>query len=119
MVKRIKIYHKNKFLAKATIHSTLPSKFKGLMFSKKLKSKEAIILSSKKEDLYSIHMFFVFQLIDAIWLNKNKEIISIKRNIKPFTPLIKPSKKAQYIIELPKNSTRNIKIKDKIKFSKQ
>ena len=47
-----------------------------------------------------IHMFFVFYPIDVYWLDKNKNIIEKRENVKPFTIAI-PKNKARYIVEIP------------------
>ncbi|MBL7148326.1 MAG: DUF192 domain-containing protein [Nanoarchaeota archaeon] len=88
------------------------SKFKGLMFSKKLN--KVLIFINKKEKNTPIHMLFVFYPIDVIWLNSKKEVIKIKRNLKPFS-YINPKVKAKYVLEVPVNYNKNIKIKDTIK----
>lgn len=86
---------------------------KGLMFSKP----KVLIFIFNKEKRISLHMFFVFFPIDVIFLNKNKEIIEIKRNFKPFT-FYKGKNKAKYVIELPLGiiNNNNIKIKHKLKW---
>ena len=112
----MKVLHKKRVLAFTKVCSSPLSKAHGLMFSFPLKPKQGIMLSSDKEDLNTIHMFFVFFSIDAIWLDKSKRVIHVVRGIKPFTILVKPPRLAQYIIELPKNSTRGIKIGDKLFF---
>ena len=95
---------------------TFFSRLKGLMFSRRLKKGEALILEAVHENVLetTIHMFFVFFPIDVIWLNKNKKVVDIKRNVKPFMLWISPRDKAKYIIELPKGITKSIKIGDKI-----
>lgn len=78
---------------------TFLSKFIGLMFSKK----RNLVFVLKKESLVNaiIHMFFVFYSIDVYWLDKDKNIIDFRKNVKPFTIAI-PRKKAKYIIEISK-----------------
>lgn len=80
------------------------------MFSKK--SNKALIFINKKERNTPIHMFFVFYPIDIIWLNSKKEVVYIKRNLKPFS-YINPKVKAKYIMEVPNNYSKNIKLRDK------
>ena len=65
-------------------------------------------------------MFFVFYPIDVLFLDKNKKIVEIKENFKPFT-LHNPKNKAQYIIELPKGTIKQTKtgIGDTISFKKE
>lgn len=89
------------------------SKFKGLMFSKR--KNQVLVFVNKKEVNTPIHMWFVFYPIDIIWLNSKKEVIFIKRNLKPFTS-INPKVKARYVLEFPVNSTKNIKLKDILEF---
>ena len=59
-------------------------------------------------------MFFVFFSIDLFYLNKNKEVIEIKKDLKPFT-FYNPKEKAQYLIEAPA-FTLSLKEKDKVEF---
>ena len=110
----IKNTTKKTLLAKnAKLCKNIFSKSLGLMFSKQ----KALILIFKKEKIIPLHMFFVFYPIDILFLNKNKIIVEIKENLKPFMLYI-PKKKAMCIIELPKNTIKksNTKIGDKISF---
>ena len=62
-------------------------------------------------------MFFVFFPIDVIFLNKNKEVVELKQNFRPFS-IYFPKNKAKYIIELPNNTIKqtNTEINDLIDF---
>ena len=62
-------------------------------------------------------MFFVFYPIDLIFLNKNKEVVELKRNLRPFS-IYSPKKKTKYILELKKGSIKNnkVRLKDKLSF---
>ena len=84
------------------------SKFKGLMFSRKLKDNEGLFFNAS-----SIHMLFVFQSIDVVWLNNNK-VVDKKENIKPFTFLVKPRFTADGVIELPLGKAKLFNIGDRI-----
>ena len=53
----------------------------------------------KKEKIIPLHMLFVFFPINVLFLNKNKKIVEIKNNFKPFT-FYTPKNKAMYIVEL-------------------
>ena len=50
-------------------------------------------------------MFFFFYSIDILFLNKNKKVVQLKENFKPFRIMIAkvPSK---YIIELPNGTIK-------------
>lgn len=106
---------KNKILAKeAKICKTPFPKALGLMFSKKSK---ALIFIFSKEKIISLHMFFVFFPIDVLFLNKNKKVVEIKENFKPFRIMI-AKKPAKYVIELPNKTIKKTKtgIGDTISF---
>ena len=83
------------------------------MFSKR--KNNTLMFINKNERNTPIHMFFVFFPIDIFWLNKNKEVVYVKRNARPFT-LINPKVKSKYVIETPVNSNKNIRIKDQLNF---
>jgi len=79
----------------------------GLMFSKRID--KPLVFLFNKEKRISIHMFFVFFPIDIIWLNKNKEVVYIKENVKPFA-IINPKVESKYIIELAEDNIKKYKI---------
>ena len=85
----------NKTLAKKPIACKNSfSKAIGMMFSRKNKT---LFFVFKKEKMISLHMFFVFYPIDVLFLNKNKKVVQLKENFKPFRILI-AEKPAKYII---------------------
>lgn len=116
MTARISIRHKEKTILNAKVYSSLLLLAKGLRFSKSLKRNQALLLASSKENLQTIDMLFVFFPIDALWLDKNKRVVYIARNIKPFTCAVTAPKKARYILECQANTTHAIKRNDKISF---
>ncbi|MEK6905447.1 MAG: DUF192 domain-containing protein [Nanoarchaeota archaeon] len=71
------------------------SQARGLMF----RQKQNLIMTFNRERKVSLHMFLVFYPIDVLILNKNKEIVEIKRNFKPFT-FWHSKEKGKYIVEL-------------------
>lgn len=85
------------------------SKARGLMLSKK----KNLVFVFDKEKKIGLHMFFVFFPIDVLFLDKNKRIIEIKRNLKPFS-FYTSKNKAKYVVELAEKN--NYKIRDKINF---
>jgi uncharacterized membrane protein (UPF0127 family) len=87
------------------------SKIKGLMFSRKLKDNEGLILNNSSD----IHMFFVFQDIDVIWLYNNR-VVDIKENVKPFVSLVKPKTKANKVLELPLGKAKLFKLGKEVYF---
>ena len=94
---------------KERICSSFWSQARGLMFRKK----QNLIMIFPEEKKISLHMFFVFYPIDVLLLNEKKEIIEIKKKLKPFT-IWKGKEKAKYCIEL--SSPAHYNPSDKIRF---
>lgn len=109
------LYYNKNLLAELKLCNTIFSKFKGLIFTRKLKNKQGIIIPLNQEKISqaAIHMLFVFYNIDVLWLDKDYKIVDLRRNLKPFT-FAKPRNKAKYIVELPADSTSNINIGSKL-----
>ena len=101
---------------KVNFCSSAFSKFRGLMFSKEIKDK-ALVFVFDEEKKVSLHMFFVFYPIDVLFLDKNKKIVELKKNFKPFRTHV-PNKKAKYVVELPNNTIEKTKteVNDEIVF---
>ena len=85
--------------------TSLWSKAKGLMFSKK----KDLVFIFKNEQYVSLHMLFVFFPIWAIYLDKNKKVTQIK-HLRPF--ISTANGKAKYILELTKEP--KFKVDDKV-----
>lgn len=105
---------KNRILTKNfKLCEDLLSKAKGLMFSKP----KTLIFTFDKEKRILLHMFFVFFPIDVVFLDKNRRVVEIKTNFKPFI-IYKSKRKAKYVIEFPLGmiNNKNIKIGDKVKW---
>ncbi len=114
---KLKNITKNKILInKIKLCKNFLNKSIGLILHKKLNDK-GLVFICKKEKKKSLHMIFVFFPIDVLYLNKNKRVIEMKKNFKPFSFYI-PEKKAKYILELPEGTIGKTKteIGDKIKF---
>ncbi len=85
------------------------SKTRGLMFSKK----RNLVFVFDEEKRVSLHMLFVFFPIDVLFLDKDKRIVEIKKNFKPFR-VYTSKNKTKYVIELADKN--NYTIGDKIDF---
>ncbi len=62
--------------------------------------KKILVFAFNKDTHVPLHMLFVFFPIDVLYLNKNKQVIEVKQNFKPFT-FYTPKVKARYVVELP------------------
>jgi len=67
----------------------------GLMFRRK----QNLIMEFSHEKRVSLHMFFVFFPIDVLLLNSQKEIVEIKRQLKPFS-FWRSQQQGKYVVEL-------------------
>src|SRR3989344_121753 len=71
------------------------SQARGLMFRRR----RNLVMVFPKERRIKLHMFFVFYPIDVLILDKDKRIVEIKRNFRPFT-FWNAQKKGKYVVEL-------------------
>jgi uncharacterized membrane protein (UPF0127 family) len=94
--------------SEAGVASSFLSRAIGLMLSQP----RDLILISPREDIESssIHMMFMRYTIDVIWLDANKQVDEVRKNIPAFNILkqstwriYRPKKAAKYVIELGKN----------------
>lgn len=69
------------------------------------------------ENCKSIHTFFMLENIDVILLNKENRILMINRDVPPNKVLIFKNNNKTNILELPSNSSLNLKVNDIIDIS--
>jgi uncharacterized protein len=80
---------------KYSLCTSLLSKTRGLMFSKK----KNLVFVFDSEKKISLHMLFVFFPIWVIYINRNMEVVFTKK-LYPFISFCEPNVKASYVIEL-------------------
>ena len=103
---------KNKLITDEIIHcSSFISKATGLMFS----SKKNLLFEFNSEQKEPLHMFFVFYSINVLFLDKDKNIVEIKKKLSPFTMYF-PKAKAKYVIELSKDYLDYYAVGDQLEF---
>ncbi len=115
----INVYYKNKKLLNCKVLKNFRV-IKGLMFSKKLEKNKGVILDLgiEKERIFSsVHMLFVFQELDIIFLNDKLQIVD-KVRLKPFELNYTPKGKTRFIIETNSKIISNLKVGDKLQFKK-
>ncbi len=103
---------KNVTSRKILARNAWESRFLGLMF-KKLRKGEACVLKNPYNDRLGagIHMFFVPQELDVLWLDE-KGVVVDKKHCKRWR-LYFPEKSASYVVELL--DAGNTKINDEIR----
>ena len=91
---------------KIIVAKTFKDKLIGLM------NKKNIDYGLLIENCKSIHTFFMLESIDVLLLDKNNRILMINRIVKPNKIIIFKNKKRTNILELPSNSSVNLKVND-------
>ncbi len=92
----------------------------GLMYRHSMKNHQAMLFIFKDERPRSFYMKNTEISLDIIYLNKNKQIVSIQKNAKPYDETSLPSQKAaQYVLEVNSGLSDkwNLKTGDLIEFS--
>jgi uncharacterized membrane protein (UPF0127 family) len=89
----------------------------GLQFRLRLKQGEAIILANPKQGVTasSIHMFFVFFPIAAVWINEKGHITSTQL-AKPWRPYYASPKPARYVLETSPEFLERVSVGDRVDF---
>ncbi len=83
-------------------------KMRGLMFS----GRKNILFVFDREGIFGIHSFFVFFPFDAVYLDVEKNVVDVIRDIKPFTSYAENTKPAKYLLELTEKN--GLKVGDKL-----
>lgn len=89
----------------------------GLQFRRGLKPGEAIILSKEKDSIASssIHMFFVFFPIAAIWIN-GEGVVTSAQLAKPWRPYYASPAPARHVLEGRPELLEMVSVGDRVEF---
>ena len=92
-------------------------RLRGLQFRRRLNPGEALILVKDKDSIAnsSIHMFFVFFPIAAIWINKKGKVTSAQL-AKPWRPYYASPEPACYVLETSPDILDKIAVGDELVF---
>ena len=92
-------------------------RLRGLQFRRRLNPGEALILVKDKDSIAnsSIHMFFVFFPIAAIWINKKGKVTSAQL-AKPWRPYYASPEPASYVLETSQDILDKISVGDELVF---
>tara|TARA_Y100000310_G_scaffold103009_1_gene101144 strand:+ start:1990 stop:2415 length:426 start_codon:yes stop_codon:yes gene_type:complete len=99
------------------IAKTSEEKAKGLMFRENLDENKGMLFIFEKQGIRSFWMKNTLIPLDIIWINKNKEIVSIKKNAQPCDIIcnsIIPDSEALYVLEVNAGQANNFFIGDKV-----
>ena len=84
----------------------------GLMFRKSVPESYAMVFTLKRDNRDGIHMLFVRFPIDVVFLDKDKRILDIRRNLKPWTGLAFSKKAFRYALEMPAGAVARAALKE-------
>ncbi len=93
------------------------SKLRGLQFRRKLNPGEAIVLAYASDSVAnsSIHMFFVFFPIAAVWID-SQGVVTSAQLAKPWRPYYASPKPARYVLEAGPELLTKLTVGDRIEF---
>jgi uncharacterized membrane protein (UPF0127 family) len=92
-------------------------RLRGLQFSKSPKPGEGLLMVMPQESIAttSIHMFFVFFPIAAVWIN-NQGLITHATLAKPWRPYYASPSPARYVLETTPDFLERISVGDEVDF---
>jgi len=92
-------------------------RLRGLQYRLRLQPGEALVLVHPKDSIAtsSIHMFFVFFPIAAVWINSQGRVTSA-RLAKPWRPYYASPAPARYVLETAPNFLDRIAVGDEVDF---
>ncbi len=91
--------------------------FRGLMLRFGLPDDEGLLFVYRHENIAgaTIHMFFVFFAIAAVWLDGDGRVVDAML-ARPWRPMYAPAKPARYLIEARPALLERVKIGDTLRF---
>jgi len=107
-----------KIMNKTILAETSWEKLKGLMFEDAKKFNYALVFCLPRESIANaaIHMLFVFFPIDVVYLDRNKKVVDITKNLPPFSLGYAPKKPSKFFAEMPAGKSNGIKIGDRLEW---
>lgn len=91
-------------------------RLRGLTFRQTLEDDEGLLLLGRRESRAdtTIHMFFVFFSIAAIWLDRNGRVVDAQL-ARPFHPLYVPCAPARDVLEGPPALLQRVQVGDQLR----
>jgi uncharacterized protein len=88
----------------AQIRRSLWGKARGLMFSRHLD----LVFEFPSERNVPLHMLFVFHPIDVVFLDDNKKVVELRKDLQPWS-FYSPKNRSRWVIELKAGAVRSSK----------
>ncbi len=89
---------------------------RGLMFRRRIAEDEGLLFVYRRASVMdaSIHMFFVFFSIAAVWLDDEGRVVDAQL-ARPWRPFYKPAQPARYLIEAHPSLLERVCIGDQLR----
>lgn len=88
----------------------------GLMKTPSLKKNEGMLFLYASKGYYSYWMKNMNYALDILWLNENREVVTLRQGVPPCVidecPSYSSNKAALYVLEVPAGSARHLNITD-------
>jgi len=120
--KFIKIYLPNGKSVTAELAATDEERQRGLMFREKLLPDQGMLFVFEEEGLYSFWMKNTLISLDMLWINKDRRIVHIARNVPSCKedpcPSYSPERPGLYVLELAAGAADRLGLKlfDRLEF---
>jgi uncharacterized membrane protein (UPF0127 family) len=99
---------------------TPATRTQGLSGRKSLAPDTGMLFIFEKSDTYGFWMPDMHFSIDILWINTQKKIVYIEKNVSPesYPKIFKPTVPAQYVLEVPAgfSDQNNVRIGDEVRF---
>jgi uncharacterized membrane protein (UPF0127 family) len=94
--------------------------FRGLMLRRTLPDDEGLFFVFRRQNVAetSIHMFFMFFAIAAVWIDEEGVVVD-KKLAKPWRPAYLPAKPARYLIEARPLVLERVNVGDRLTFDEK
>ncbi len=118
----VRIYFSDGRSVRAELAVTPEERAKGLMFRQKIEFDQGMLFVFEREGIYSFWMKNMVIPLDLIWLDKEKRIVHVERNVLPCDedpcPTYTSKIPALYVLELEAGSfeKRGLEIFDRLDF---
>jgi hypothetical protein len=119
----LKIYFPDGRSITAELAITDAERARGLMFREKIAVDQGMLFCFAEEDLHAFWMKNTLIPLDMIWLDQNRRIVHIAKNVPPCKadpcPSYAPSRPGNYVLELGAGGADyyNLKLFDRLEFT--
>lgn len=100
---------------KLELATTPEQRSQGLMFRKELDPDQGMLFIFEEEGNHCFWMKNTYIALDMIWLDSNKEVIHIAKNVQPcktkICPSICPGKMAKYVLEVNAGTCDSLRLR--------